>query len=257
MSAVVAATHLAVGYRGQAAVDHIDLTIPAGTWVSVVGTNGSGKSTLLKTIVGLIPPVSGALQVLGRPPGDSARSLAYLSQSREGGFLLPLRARDLVRMGRYSVRGLTGRMRAEDSAACDRAMASLGVDDLADLPLGELSGGQEQRVHLAQALAREAALIVLDEPTSGLDAAGRERYRDVMREECRRGATVVAATHDVGEAAAADLVLLLAKRVVALGPPSEVLTAANLLATFGVVISELPEGLLVMEPTHQHHEIEE
>lgn len=257
MSAVVAAAHLAVGYRGHAAVDHIALTISAGTWVSVVGTNGSGKSTLLKTIVGLIPPVSGTLHVLGRPPGDSARSLAYLAQSREGGFLLPLRARDLVRMGRYSVRGLTGRMRAEDGAACDRAMAALGVADLADLPLGELSGGQEQRVHLAQALAREADLIVLDEPTSGLDAAGRERYRDVMREECRRGATVVAATHDVGEAAAADLVLLLAKRVVALGPPSEVLTAANLLATFGVVISELPEGLLVMEPTHQHHEIEE
>jgi ABC-type Mn2+/Zn2+ transport system ATPase subunit len=256
LSDVVSAKGLAVGYRGHAAVAGIDLAIPSGAWLSVVGTNGSGKSTLLKTLVGLIPPVEGTLDVLGRRPGASARSSAYLAQSREGGFLLPLRARDLVRMGRYSVRGLTGRMRPDDTAACERAMAALDITDLADLPLGELSGGQEQRVHLAQALAREADLIVLDEPTSGLDAASRERYRTVMRDECSRGATVVAATHDVGEAAAADFVLLLAKRVVALGPPKEVLTAANLLATFGVVISELPEGLLVMEPTHQHHEID-
>lgn len=254
---VVTSKGLAVGYGGHAAVEGIDLALPPGTWLSVVGTNGSGKSTLLKTLVGLLPPVAGSLEVLGGHPGQSARSVAYLAQSREGGFLLPLRARDVVRMGRYSVRGLLGRLRGEDDAACDRAMATLDIADLADVPVGELSGGQDQRVHLAQALAREADLIVLDEPTSGLDAASRDRYRAVMREECARGATVVAATHDVGEAAAADLVLLLAKRIVALGPPSQVLTSANLLATFGVVISELPEGLLVMEPTHQHHEIDE
>jgi ABC-type Mn2+/Zn2+ transport system ATPase subunit len=256
LSTAVLARALAVGHRGHRVVEGIDLAIPQGTWLSVVGTNGSGKSTLLKTLVGLIPPIAGTLEVLGGPPGASPRQLAYLAQSREGGFLLPLRARDLVRMGRYSVRGLLGRMRPEDGAACARAMAALGIEDLGDRAVGELSGGQEQRVHLAQALAREADLVVLDEPTSGLDAASRARYRRVAREECGRGATVIAATHDVGEAAAADLVLLLAKRVVALGPPSEVLTATNLLATFGVVISELPEGLLVMEPTHQHQEID-
>jgi len=247
---------LAVGYGRDAIVQGLDLDIAPGTWLSVVGTNGSGKSTLLKTLVGLIPPVAGKVTALGAEPGDSPRRTAYLAQSREGGFLLPLRSRDLVRMGRYSVRGLLGRMRPDDDAACRRAMEALDVLDLAHLPLGRLSGGQEQRVHLAQALAREADLIVLDEPTSGLDAASRARYREVIRAECRRGAAVVAATHDVGEAAAADLVLLLAHRVVALGPPSEALTAANLLETFGVVISELPEGLLVMEPTHQHHEID-
>jgi ABC-type Mn2+/Zn2+ transport system ATPase subunit len=253
----VAADGLGVGWRGHAAVEGITLALPAGTWLSVVGTNGSGKSTFLKTLVGLIPPVAGAIEVLGRPAGTVGRSTAYLAQSRGDGFLLPLRVRDLVKMGRYSVRGLVGRMRPEDDAACVRAMRALDIEDLADMPLGELSGGQAQRVHLAQTLAREADLLVLDEATSGLDAASRDRYRAVVRAECARGATVIAATHDVAEAAAADLVLLLAKRVVALGPPAAVLTAENLLATFGVVISELPEGLMVMEPTHQHHEIEE
>ncbi|MEW6582214.1 MAG: metal ABC transporter ATP-binding protein, partial [Actinomycetota bacterium] len=256
MGAAVTARDLAVGYAGHAVVEGIDLDVPAGTWVSVVGTNGCGKSTLLKTVVGLLPPVHGALAVLDGAPGAAPRRVAYLAQSRDEGFLLPLRARDLVRMGRYSVRGLLGRLRDDDHAAVRRAMRAVGIDDLADLPLGRLSGGQQQRVHLAQALARDAALIVLDEPTSGLDAASRALYRAVVREECARGATVVAATHDVTEAAQADLVLLLAQRVVAAGPPGEVLTAANLLATFGVVISELPEGLLVMDPDHQHQTID-
>ena len=251
----VAATDLAVGYDGHAVVEGIDLEVPRGAWLSVVGTNGCGKSTLLKTITGLVPPVGGRLSVLGEPPGAAARRTAYLAQSREGGFLLPLRTRDLVRTGRYSVRGLVGRLREEDHEACRRAMRAVGIEDLADRPLGRLSGGQEQRAHLAQALAREADLLVLDEPTSGLDAASRARYRAVVREECARGASVIAATHDVAEAAQADLVLLLAQRVVALGPPAEVLTAENLLATFGVVISEL-QGLMVMDRDHQHHTID-
>lgn len=256
-AAAVTATGLAVGYSGHPVVGGLDLAIPPGTWLSVVGTNGCGKSTLLKTLVGLLPPVAGDLTVLGGTPGTTPRRVAYLAQSRAEGFLLPLRTRDLVRMGRYSVRGLTGRMRAEDHEACLRAMRAVDIEDLADRSLGRLSGGQEQRAHLAQTLAREADLIVLDEPTSGLDASSRARYRAVVREECARGATVVAATHDVAEAAEADMVLLLAHRVVALGRPADVLTAANLLATFGIVISELPQGILVMDPGHQHRAVDE
>lgn len=245
-----------MGYDGRAVVEGIDLRVPAGTWLSIVGTNGSGKSTLLRTIVGLLPPVAGRVEVLGGPPGAAPRRVAYLAQSRREGFLLPLRVRDVVRMGRYSARGLLGRIRPVDEEICAAAMAAVAVGDLAQRPLGTLSGGQRQRVYLAQVLARRADLIVLDEPTSGLDAASRARYRSVVREECARGAAVVAATHDVAEAAEADLVLLLARRVVAVGPPAAILTAENLLATFGVVISTLPEGILVVEPHHEHRTID-
>ncbi len=251
MTQAIACDALSVGYDGHAVVTGIDLALGPGQWLAVVGTNGSGKSTFLKTVAGLIGPTGGALQVLGGAPGDHGTSVAYLSQSHEQGFLLPIRARDVVSMGRWPVRGLLGRLRADDQEDVDRAMDALGIADLADRPLGALSGGQCQRVHLAQAAARRADLLLLDEPTAGLDAASQERYLSLMDAERARGAAIVSATHDVREAARADLVLLVAERVVACGPPAQVLTADALAATFGVVVGD-PTAPLVIDPHHGH-----
>ena len=250
-SAAVGASALSIGYHGHVVVSGIDLSLAPGQWLAVVGTNGSGKSTLLKSIAGLIPTVGGTLDVLGGAPGGGHTGVAYLSQSHEQGFLLPIRAKDVVRMGRWPVRGLLGRLRSNDERYVDDAMTALGIEDLADRPLGSLSGGQCQRVHLAQAACRRADLLLLDEPTSGLDAASRERYLALMDSERDRGAAIVSATHDVREAARADLVLLVAERVVACGPPDEVLTAAALAATFGVIISDAT-GPVVIDPHHEH-----
>jgi ABC-type Mn2+/Zn2+ transport system ATPase subunit len=101
-----------------------------------------------------------------------------------------------------------------------------------------LSGGQLQRVYLAQALARRADLILLDEPTAGIDAGGRELYLEAFSTELRRGAAIVTATHDIAEAVEYDQVLLLARRVVALGAGREVLTPDRLMETFGIVIAD-------------------
>ncbi len=242
---------LAIGYGGHVVVRDISLRLDPGQWLAVVGTNGSGKSTLLKTVAGLIPPSDGRVQVLGGAPGDSGTSVAYLSQSHEQGFLLPIRARDVVCMGRWPVRGLLRRLRREDEGHVDEAMAALGIEILAERPLGSLSGGQCQRVHLAQAACRRADLLLLDEPTSGLDAASRERYLALMDSERARGAAIVSATHDVREAQRADLVLLVAERVVACGPPAEVLTATSLADTFGVIISDAT-GPVALDPHHEH-----
>ena len=251
MTAAINARALDIGYAGHAVVPHIDLTLEPGQWLAVVGTNGSGKSTLLKTVAGLIPSVGGDLTVLGGTAGGHGTSVAYLSQAHEQGFLLPIRAKDVVRMGRWPVRGLLGRLKPTDEQYVDAAMSALGIDDLADRPLGALSGGQCQRVHLAQAACRRADLLLLDEPTSGLDAASRERYLALMDSERARGAAIVSATHDVREAARADLVLLVAGRVVACGPPDQVLTAAALADTFGVIISDAT-GPVVIDPHHEH-----
>ena len=251
MSAAVECRGAAVGYDRHPVVTGIDLTLAPGQWLAVVGTNGSGKSTLLKTIAGLIPPISGMVGVLGESPGDRRASVSYLSQSHEQGFLLPIRARDVVRMGRWPTRGLVRRLRADDELLVGDAMQALGIADLADAPLGTLSGGQCQRVHLAQAACRRADLLLLDEPTSGLDAASRERYLALMDSERARGAAIVSATHDVREAQRADLVLLVAERVVACGPPAEVLTAPALAQAFGVVISDAT-GPVVIDPHHGH-----
>ena len=237
-AAVIAARDLSVGYGGVPLVPGIDLVVPARTSLALVGTNGSGKSTLLRTLVGLLPVVAGSLVVLGARPGGAPRRLAYGAQFHASGFILPLRAMEVVAMARYPERGLLGRLRGEDRDLVAWAMETMGVLELAKSPLRSLSGGQQQRVYLAQALARRADLIVLDEPTSGLDAGGRELYLEAFAAELARGASIVTATHDIAEAAEYDQVLLLARRVVALGPGSEVLTADRLLETFGILVRD-------------------
>jgi len=232
----IRATDLSVGYEGRSIVAGIDVTVRPQTSLALVGTNGSGKSTLLKTIVGLARPVGGSMTVFGHPPGASPRRIAYLSQFHASGFVLPLRAVEVVRMGRYPELGLLGRMSTEDHDLVAWAMRTMGVDRFCDQSLRSLSGGQQQRVYLAQVLARRAELIVLDEPTAGLDAGARETYLEAFAAELIRGAALVTATHDIAEAAEYDQVMLLARRVVALGPGREVLTPEALLETFGMFV---------------------
>jgi ABC-type Mn2+/Zn2+ transport system ATPase subunit len=257
----IAAHDLAVGYDGRSVVAGIDFGVRGRTSLALVGTNGSGKSTLLRTIVGLLPPVSGRLDVLGTRPGGAPVRLAYQSQFHASGFVLPLRAIDVVRMGRYPALGLFGRMQPADHDLVAWAMDAMGVADLAGSALRSLSGGQQQRIYLAQVLARRADLIVLDEPTSGLDAGGRERYLRAFAGELARGAAIVTATHDISEAIEYDQVLLLARRVVALGPGAEVLTADRLLDTFGIVLRDPHEEhrgrLVVAETAHGHPQVVE
>jgi ABC-type Mn2+/Zn2+ transport system ATPase subunit len=234
----IQARGLAIGYRGDVVVDGLDLRVGPGTSLALVGTNGSGKSTLLKTLVGIQPRLAGELAVLGMPPGAAPRRVGYLAQFHASGFVLPLRAIDVVRMARFPSQGLLGRTTAEDRDLVAWAMQTMGVAELARTPLRSLSGGQRQRVYLAQVLARRADLVLLDEPNAGLDAGGRERYLDAFAAELRRGVTLVTATHDIGEAIEYDQVLLLARRVVALGPGREVLTPDRLMETFGIVIRD-------------------
>jgi ABC-type Mn2+/Zn2+ transport system ATPase subunit len=237
MDAVVA-RGLSIGYAGDVVVDGIDLTIRPGTSVALVGTNGSGKSTLLRTLVGLLRPVGGSLSILGRTPGAAPTRVAYLAQTRSTGFILPLQGIDVVRMARYPHLGLLGRLTSTDHDLVQRAMAAMGVEGLARTPLRDLSGGQRQRVYLAQVLAHQADLILLDEPNAGLDAGGLERYQQAFAAELHRGVALVTATHDISEAIEYDQVLLLARRVVALGPGTEVLTPDRLMETFGILIRD-------------------
>jgi ABC-type Mn2+/Zn2+ transport system ATPase subunit len=237
MSAIKA-VGLGIGYRSEAIVDDIDVVVPTAGSLALVGTNGSGKSTFIRTVVGLLPPLGGTLSVLGAEPGRLPARVAYLSQFHSAATILPVRARDVVRMARFAKLGLVGRATAEDRELVEWAMERMDVAHLRDRPVRDLSGGQRQRVYLAKVLAQRADLIVLDEPTAGLDAGGRERYLDAFAGELARGAALVTATHDISEAVEYDQVLLLAGRVVALGPGSEVLTPDRLMETFGILISD-------------------
>ncbi len=237
-SPCVRASHLSIGYPVEVVVSDINFEMGPGEALALIGTNGSGKSTLLKTIVGLLPPMRGQLSIFGMPPGNNHARIAYLGQFHRSGFVLPLRAIDVVRMGRFPLHGLLKQMGRMDDEIILSAMRSMGIEKLADTPLRRLSGGQQQRTYLAQVLAHQADLLVLDEPTTGLDAGGRELYLRAINEEVCRGASVIIATHNIhDEAALCRQVMLLARKVVAFGAPQQVITPEALLETFGIAVT--------------------
>jgi ABC-type Mn2+/Zn2+ transport system ATPase subunit len=252
-SPYILAKGLDIGYNEETIVSNINFELKRGEAIALIGTNGSGKSTLLRTIVKLLSPIGGSLSVFGMPPGRNPRRIAYLGQFHASGFILPLRAIDVVRMGRFPLHGLVGQMKKEDDEIVHTAMQRMGIEKLANTPLRFLSGGQQQRTYLAQVLAHQADLLVLDEPTAGLDAGGRDLYLQAVNDEICRGASVVSATHDIQEEATLSTqVMLLARRVVALGSPQDVLTPETLLETFGIVVTGEKKRLTVLECKHGH-----
>ena len=253
----VVAKNLKVGYPNGVIVSDINFELRPGQAMAFIGTNGSGKSTLLRTVVGLLPPAGGQISVFGAPPGNNHVRIAYLGQFHSSGMVLPIRTIDVVRMGLFPSRGLWRRMSRQDEETVLSAMQTMGIEKLANAPLRSLSGGQQQRAYLAQVLAHHADLLLLDEPTAGLDAGGRELYLRAINDEICRGAAICVATHDIHEEAAmCHQVLLLARRVVALGPPQQVLTPEALLDTFGVLVTSNHKTLHVLECAPGHEDIE-
>lgn len=230
---LVMLSDVSVGYDAHRVVEAVSLTMAPGDLLVLMGTNGSGKSTLLKTLAGLLPPMSGTVEVLGSSAGKRPAEVAYLPQHPGALDTLPLRVRDVVAMGRFATRGLVRRFRDDDRRVIAEAMVRTGTQALADRALRELSGGQQQRTHLAQVLARQAAVLLLDEPTAGLDANGRRAVTEAIDEERSRGAAVVMATHDLADAEHADEVILLAHGIVAQGRPGDVLTDEHLRTCYG------------------------
>ncbi|MEO8363738.1 MAG: ABC transporter ATP-binding protein [Ilumatobacteraceae bacterium] len=227
------ARSLFVGYDRRPVVGDMTFSLAPGELMVLIGTNGSGKSTLLKTLAGMIAPLSGDVSVLGQKPGALPSRVAFLPQHPVSSHTLPLRAEDVVEMGRFAHLGLLKRSTHADQIIVDEAMERTGVNEFARKPLRDLSGGQQQRTHLAQVLARQAEVLLLDEPTAGLDVNGRKSVANLIAQERARGVTVVMATHEIADADSADTVMLLAQRVVAIGAPAAVLRDDYLRECFG------------------------
>lgn len=243
------------GGRLALQVDHLELA--TGTVTALVGPNGSGKSTLLHAIAGLVEPAAGAIDVLGGSPTDreQRRRVAYVLQSVAVTEHLPITVGEVVAMGRYADRGVLRRVTGADRSLVDAAIERLELTDLVGRHLGELSGGQRQRALVAQALAQDAELLLLDEPVTGLDLASADRIRTVIDGERAAGRTVVVATHDLAEAQQADRLVLLAGRVVAAGPPADVLTRSALAEAYGGRLLRLDgETVLLDDGAHHDHD---
>jgi manganese transport system ATP-binding protein len=238
---------LAYGSRTVLSASTFD--VPAGAVTALIGPNGAGKSTLLHAIAGLLTPRSGRLDV---PATRRRGGVAYVLQATQVNEHLPLTVRETVTMGRYAVAGAFRRLRHDDRVAVDRAMDALAITDLASRPLHELSGGQRQRAFVAQGLAQEGDVVLLDEPVTGLDIVSRQHILDAIAAERDAGHAVLVSTHDLGDAAAADHLLLLAGRVVASGAPADVLTDEHLAAAYGGHLLRVGDRTLIVDD-HAHH----
>jgi ABC-type Mn2+/Zn2+ transport system ATPase subunit len=220
----VVARDLVVRYDDFTALMGATLTVHFGEALGIVGPNGSGKSTLLKCIAGLLVPSSGELLVLGSaprklPPG----TIAYVPQVEAVDWSFPATVWDVVAMGRFARLRFWERFGQDDRDAVQHALDLVDMSGLASRHIAKLSGGQQQRAFVARAIAQEPKLLLLDEPTTGVDAATEEALLHVVRELVAGGMPVLMSTHDLDRVDEwFDRLLVLDRRVLALGSPREV-----------------------------------
>jgi zinc transport system ATP-binding protein len=221
----IAFRHASFAYaQGQPVLRDVDLEIAEGEFVAIAGPNGGGKTTLMRLALGLERPTAGEVLLFGAPAHRFAErtKLGYLAQRTRVGVAAPATVREVVEAGRAPLRPW-GRLRAEDRAAVDEAIARVGLSDLARRPLTQLSGGQQQRAFIAKALAGKPSLLVLDEPTTGVDVEAQEALAALLQRLHRDlGVTVVYVSHEFGAVESfVQRLVLVRERIVFDGPPAQ------------------------------------
>ncbi|RLM30745.1 hypothetical protein BHG07_09235 [Brenneria salicis ATCC 15712 = DSM 30166] len=217
----------------------VTLEARRGEFMAIIGPNGCGKSTALKVLAGLLNAAQGRVLIDKQPIGDYSRRqlatrLAMLAQS--GDAPAGMTVADLVGMGRYTHESWLRRQTPHDREQVALAMEKMAIADLAQRRLGELSGGQLQRVRMAMTLAQDAPILLLDEPTNHLDLKHQYALLDIARAESRNGRAVVAVLHDLTQASlyADRLVLMDQGRIEASGTPQAVLTIPAIEKVYGI-----------------------
>jgi zinc/manganese transport system ATP-binding protein len=243
----------------------LSLDVAPGSFIAILGPNGAGKTSLLRAILGLVAPTSGRMEVLGRPPRRGDPGIGYVPQHQHFDAETPLRGRDLVRLGLDGHRWGLGLPNALSSARVTRAIASVESAAYADAPIGRLSGGEQQRLRIAQALISEPQILLCDEPLASLDLRHQQGITELLRDwRQRSGGTILFVTHDVNPVLQlVDRVLFVVNGRWATGTTDEVLTTEQLSALYGshvdvvrvhdriLVVGELTEtGFNLDEPHH-------
>jgi len=236
---------LSVFYNSRPTLEDIDLEILTGNFVGILGPNGAGKSTLLKVILGLIRPNKGQVRIFGETPQQLRRHkhiIGYLPQRPLTNPHFPVSVLDVVLMGRYGLIGLGKWPSAKDKDIARHHLNLVGMTSRAGNSIGELSGGEQQRVFIARALSTEPKLLILDEPTISLDACGQdELYELIHRLQEQMELTVIMVSHDIGAISehVKDIVCLNRRIYVHQAPP---IGRLGLEKTFGCSVEYLFHG---------------
>jgi iron complex transport system ATP-binding protein len=237
---------LSVKYGDRLALENISLTLRAGETTAVVGPNGAGKSTLIRAISGVTPVCAGGIRLDGIPleqldATQRARRMAVVPQARHlpGGYTVY----QTVLLGRTPHLNWFGQANRSDRQQVLQAIRRTQLEDLADRMVGELSGGEQQRVLLARALAQNSPILLLDEPTTYLDLRHQMDFLNLVQNlAAEQGLAVLITLHDLNLAAryAGTVALLASGRLAALGTAQEVLTAEMLSQVYGVPVQVIP-----------------
>jgi zinc/manganese transport system ATP-binding protein len=235
---VIFLDHVSVHLGGTPILQDVSLSINQGEFIVILGPNGAGKTTLIKLLLGLIKPSAGSVRVLEESPKCGRREIGYVPQRRAIDVELALCARDLVGFGldghRWGI-GLPSRPREEK---IDSALKEVDALDLADAPVGQLSGGEQQRILIAQALVSDPCLLLLDEPLANLDLAHQQEVVALVNKVCReRGVTVLLVSHDINPLLEfTDQVIYMANNHIAIGRPEDVITSDRLTSLYGSAV---------------------
>jgi zinc/manganese transport system ATP-binding protein len=246
----------------------VDLEVGDGEFVAVLGPNGSGKSTLLHVLLGLLPLAAGSATVLNGPPGVAKGRIGYLPQRRSFETGARIRGSDVVRLGLDGDRwgfplppALSPRARRA-SRRVEEVIGLVGASAYGSRPIGSLSGGEQQRLLIAQSLVRRPRMLLLDEPLDSLDLSNQGAVAALVQRICKReGVTVLLVAHDVNPILPyLDRVIYFAAGGAVQGTPREVITGPTLSRLYGVPVEvlEASDGRLVVvgtpEPPAHHHE---
>ncbi|TWF77905.1 zinc/manganese transport system ATP-binding protein [Pseudonocardia hierapolitana] len=238
--------------------DGLDLDVAPGEFVTVLGPNGSGKTTLVRVLLGLLPLTAGEVRIAGRPPRRGSPSIGYVPQQKALDPDLPLRGRDLVGLGldghRFGI-GFRGRRERRERVAA--ALAAVGGSAYADAPVGRLSGGEQQRLRVAQALVGGPDVLLCDEPLLSLDLSHQRTVTRLIDERRRAaGTAVLFVTHEINPVLPlVDRVLYLVNGRFRIGPPEEVMTSEVLSELYRTRVDVLRvRGRLVVVGAEDHGE---
>lgn len=232
--------HLSVSYQGKKAIQDVTLKIRPGAITGIIGPNGAGKSTLLKGMMGLVKASSGETTIEGTAIKEAKKHIAYVEQRSAIDLTFPITVEEVVLLGTYPKLGLLKRPKKAEKAKVTHCLELVKMAEFRKRQIGELSGGQLQRVFIARALAQDAAIIFLDEPFVGIDMTSEKVIVDLLKQLRTTGKTIVIVHHDLHKVTEYfDELIVMNKELISYGPVAKSFTTQNIQKAYSNTMGEI------------------